>query len=50
MKNNKVFEKNIEVLWMCRNCGYIHAGKKAIKTCPACKHGIEHFELNAENY
>ncbi len=50
LKTNKVFEKESEVEWMCRNCGYIHKGKKAIKTCPACKHGIEYFEVHAANY
>lgn len=50
LRNAKVFEKDIEVEWSCRNCGYIHKGKKAIKTCPACKHGIEYFEVHATNY
>lgn len=50
IKTNKVFEKDIEVEWMCRNCGYVHHGKRAIKTCPACKHGIEYFEVHAVNY
>ncbi len=50
IKSNKVFEKDSEVKWMCRNCGYIHTGRCAIKICPACKHGIEYFELKAENY
>ncbi len=50
LRNNKVFEKDTECEWMCRKCGYIHKGKKAIKTCPACKHGLEYFELKANNY
>lgn len=50
LRNNKVFERESECEWMCRNCGYIHKGKKAIKTCPACVHGIEYFELKANNY
>lgn len=50
VKNQKVFEKEEEQEWMCRNCGYVHKGKKAIKMCPACKHGIEYFEIHAKNF
>lgn len=50
LRKNKVFEKDSDQEWMCRNCGYVHTGKKAIKTCPACKHGIEYFEIHAKNY
>ncbi len=24
--------------WICEVCGHIHYGKKALKTCPVCKH------------
>lgn len=50
LKNNKVFEREEEVEWMCRQCGYVHKGKKALKTCPACKHPQAHFEIHATNY
>lgn len=45
-----VFEKDGEVYWMCRNCGYIHKGKKAPKECPACVHPQAFFEVKKENY
>ncbi|MDD3858708.1 MAG: rubrerythrin family protein [Bacteroidales bacterium] len=50
LKNNKVFEKEEEVEWMCRKCGYVHKGKKALKNCPACKHPMAYFEIHANNY
>ncbi|MFP4557272.1 MAG: rubrerythrin [Bacteroidales bacterium] len=50
IEDNKVFEKDEEVVWMCRKCGYHHKGKKALKTCPACQHPMEYFEVFAENY
>ncbi|HOZ30150.1 MAG TPA: rubrerythrin family protein [Bacteroidales bacterium] len=50
LKNNKVFEREEEVEWMCRKCGYVHKGKKALKTCPACKHPLAYFEIHATNY
>lgn len=45
-----VFEKTGEVVWKCRNCGYIHVGKSAPQLCPACKHPQAYFELQAKNY
>ena len=31
-----VFAKEGEVVWQCRNCGYIEIGKEAPEVCPAC--------------
>ena len=28
--------------WICEVCGHVHYGKKALKTCPVCKHGQEY--------
>ncbi len=50
LETGVVFEKDGQVYWMCRNCGYIHKGKKAPKQCPACLHPQSYFELKAENY
>jgi len=50
MKNNAVFKKDKVVKWKCRNCGYVHEGKEAPKTCPACKHPQAFYELLSENY
>ena len=46
----KVFAKDDEVVWQCRNCGYIHVGKEAPETCPACQHPQAYFEIKKENY
>jgi rubrerythrin len=46
----KVFKRNGKVVWRCRNCGYLHEGEEAPKTCPACLHPQAHFELLGENY
>ena len=46
----KVFEKDEETVWQCRNCGYIHVGKEAPESCPACLHPQAHFEVKKENY
>lgn len=50
VQNGKVFEKDEEVEWRCRNCGYVHKGKSAPKTCPACRHPQAYYEVKAENY
>ena len=31
-----------EEAWICEVCGHVHYGKKALKTCPVCKHGEEY--------
>lgn len=46
----KVFAKDNEVVWQCRNCGYIHVGKEAPEKCPACQHPQAYFEIKKENY
>ena len=48
--NGEVFKKKAPVKWHCTNCGYIHEGPEAPKTCPACKHPQSFYELLAENY
>lgn len=45
-----VFKKDAPVTWRCRNCGYVHEGKEATGTCPACNHPQAHFELLGENW
>ncbi|MGI6319841.1 MAG: rubrerythrin [Bacteroidales bacterium] len=50
IENGVVFEKEKPVKWMCRNCGYIHEGPKALQNCPACDHSQAYFELHSENY
>lgn len=50
IKDGKVFQKDHEVKWHCRNCGYVHVGKEAPKECPACKHPQAYYEVLAENY
>lgn len=46
----QVFAKEGEVVWQCRNCGFIYTGKEAPKVCPACLHSQAYFEVKKENY
>jgi rubrerythrin len=46
----RVFSREEKTVWRCRNCGYLHEGKEAPKSCPACAHPQAHFELLGENW
>lgn len=46
----KVFERDEEIEWQCRNCGYVYKGKKAPMKCPACDHPQAYFEQKKKNY
>ena len=50
VKNNKVFEKDSEVLWQCSNCGHQYTGDSAPEVCPVCAHLKAYFQIKAENY
>jgi rubrerythrin len=50
INEDKVFKRDEEVKWRCRNCGYVHTGKEAPRVCPACVHPQAYYELMAENY
>lgn len=45
-----VFKREKAVTWRCRNCGFLHTSEEAPKSCPACAHPQDHFEILAENY
>jgi len=47
---DRVFARDQETVWRCRNCGYLHMGKEAPEKCPACVKPRAHFELLAENW
>lgn len=50
IKADRVFARVEEVVWRCRNCGYLHTGKEAPDKCPACVHPRGYFELLGENW
>ncbi len=49
-ETKKLFEKDEEVVWICRNCGHLHYGKKAPAVCPTCNHPQSYFEIRSVNY
>ena len=50
VETGKVFERDEELEWQCRNCGYVLKGKKAPMKCPACEHPQAYFEPKKNNY
>jgi len=50
IEQEKVFKKDEEVYWKCRNCGYIHKGKEAPKECPSCGYPQSYYELWCQSY
>jgi rubrerythrin len=50
IENDRVFKRDEEVTWRCRNCGFIITGIEPPEECPACAHPRDHFELLGENY
>ncbi len=50
IEDGTVFKKAGAVVWRCQNCGYLHEGPEAPKTCATCAHPQAHFEILAENW
>lgn len=43
IEEGKMFVSDVEVEWMCLNCGYVYKGTSAPKTCPVCQHDQGYF-------
>ena len=50
VREKKVFSRDGDAIWVCRNCGHIVVGKNAPEICPVCAHPQAYFELKATNY
>lgn len=46
----RVFAREQQSVWRCRNCGYLHTALTAPEICPACVHPQAHFEILGENW
>lgn len=43
MEEGKLFVSDVEVEWMCLNCGFVYKSTKAPAVCPVCKHDQGYF-------
>ena len=50
IEDDRVFTKDEDKIWICRNCGHIYVGKDAKEVCPVCAHPKSYMEVRAENY
>ena len=50
VREKKVFSKDGDAIWVCRNCGHVVVGKTAPEVCPVCAHPQAYFEVKAQNY
>lgn len=50
LRSGKVFRREQDVAWKCRNCGHIFTGKEPPEVCPTCAHPKAYFEVRCENY
>lgn len=48
--NGKVFKRETEEKWECRNCAHIFVGKVVPEECPVCKHPKAYFMIQETNY
>lgn len=46
----RAFSRGQQMVWRCRNCGYLHTGDAAPEKCPACVKPQGYFELLCENW
>ena len=50
IEDDRVFHKDGEKIWICRNCGHVYFGEDALDVCPVCNHPQSFMEVKAENY
>jgi rubrerythrin len=50
LKNKTIFKKEVDVWWVCRECGYQTHGKMPPEICPSCDHPKGYYELKCEEY
>ena len=50
IEDDRVFRKDGDKIWVCRNCGYVYTGKEALEVCPVCAHPQSFMEVKADNY
>ena len=50
VENKTVFKKKKAIWWACRECGYVHFGKKPPTKCPSCDHPQSYYQMKCEKY
>ena len=50
IEKGRVFKREGQEVWICRNCGHIHTGNEAPEICPVCDHPGRILSFRAVNY
>ncbi len=50
LQSGKVFKREKDMVWVCRNCGARIKASSAPMVCPVCAHPQAYFELENINY
>ena len=50
IEDDRVFKKDGDKIWICRNCGHVYVGANAKEVCPVCAHPKSFMEVKSENY
>jgi len=50
VKEGKFFNRDEEVTWVCRKCGFVYKGEKPPEKCPICEHPTAYFERSVDLY
>jgi rubrerythrin len=50
IRQNRVFKRDVEKVWICRNCGHIFTGENVPEACPVCDHPKAYFQLYVKAY
>ena len=50
VESGKFFERDEEIEWVCRKCGYVHKGKTPPERCPSCSHEKNYFQKKCEEF
>lgn len=50
INDDRVFKKDENKIWVCRNCGYVYTGEDALSLCPVCKHPQGFMEVKCDSY
>lgn len=44
------FNRDEEVTWVCRKCGFVFKGEKPPEKCPICEHPSSYFEVLVDEF
>lgn len=50
VQSGKFFNRDEEIVWVCRKCGYVHRGKQPPEICPSCGHAKSFYQRLCEEY